>query len=281
MEEAEERSLTGRDALIHPLLLAILSPLLLFAASVSTPLLKLMEAERGRGLQDFPQAAGYVNDFAGVIDSESEASLLTLCEELQRKTGAELAVVTVATVGDMDYTEYSTRLFEKWKIGEKDKNNGVLLFLTVAERRVRVEVGYGLEGALPDITAGRILDQYVVDDLRRGNVGQGFLKGARAIAGKIAEEYGVELDGAPPPRIRSSRQKQGGGIGKLLMMLIIFLIFARPRWLLPFLMMGGGKRRGGWGGGFGGGFGGGGFGGGGFGGFGGGGSGGGGAGRGF
>jgi len=278
MEEAEERSFSGRDALIHSLLLAIISPLLLFAASI--PRLDFIETEWGS--QDFPEAAGYVNDFAGVIDSESEARLLAICEELERKTSAELAVVTVATVGDMDYAEYSIRLFEKWKIGKQDKNNGVMLFLTVAERRIRVEVGYGLEGALPDITAGRILDEYVVDDLRRGNVGQGLLNGARALAGKIAEEYGVEIDGAPAPRVRSSRQRQGGGIGKLLMMLIIFLIFARPRWLLPFLMMGGGKRRGGWGGGFGGGFGGGGFGGGGFGGFGGGGGGGGGgAGRGF
>jgi uncharacterized protein len=240
----------------------------------------------GAAAQDFPEAVGYVNDFAGVIDLDAETQMQALCQELESKTGAELAVVTVSTVGDLDYSEYAIRLFEKWGIGKKGEDNGVMLFVTIRERRVRIDVGYGLEGVIPDITAGRILDDYVMPDLRRGDYSAGLLSGARMIAGVIAQNAGVEVGDQPPANLRSSRQRQqGSGIGKLLFMLFIFLIFARPRWLLPFLLMGSSGRRGGrWDGGFGGGFGGGGFGGGGFGGFGGfggGSSGGGGAGRGF
>jgi uncharacterized protein len=259
VEKAEERSLCGKNALIRSLLLSIVLPALLAAAP-----------------QDFPPPQGYVNDFAGVIEDGAQQRIRAICEELEQKTGAELAVVTVASVGDMDYAEYSGRLFEKWGIGKKGKNNGVMLFLTVGERRVRVEVGYGLEGILPDITAGRLLDQYVLEDFRRGDYSTGLLRGAIAIAGFIAAEAGVTITGAPRPNLRRPRSREGRGIGKLFIPLLIFLFLVRPRWLLPFLMMGGG-RRGGWGGG---GFGGG-FGGGGFGGFGGGMGGGGGAGRGF
>jgi uncharacterized protein len=152
-----------------------------------------------------------------------------------------------------------------------------------------LEVGYGLEGLIPDITAVGILDNYVVDDLRRGDYAAGLLHGAQAVAGLIATDAGVEITGSVRPNLNRAarRPEKDNFIGKLILFLIIFLLFGRPRWLLPFLLMGGGRRRGKWGGGgFGGGFGsggfgGGGFGGGGFGGFGGGGSGGGGASRGF
>jgi uncharacterized protein len=257
MEKDEERSLTGRGSLIRLLLIALITPVLLFAAPA--PLPELMEARLAP--QDFPQATGYVNDFAGVIDSDNEARIRTLCEELESRTGAELVVVTVATVGDMDYADYATRLFEKWGIGKKDKDNGVMLFLTVGERRVRIDVGYGLEGILPDITSGHILDNYVMPEFRSGDFGAGLLRGATAIAGVIAQDAGVQIGEEPPPRIRPTRERRSGGINKLFLLVIIFLVFMRPRWLLPFLLMSGGRRGGGWGGGFGGGFGGGGFGG--------------------
>ena len=233
--------------------------------------------------QEFPAWRGYVNDFANVIDADTEARITALCTELEQKTKAELAVVTVPTIGDYDDADYVNRLFEKWGIGKKGVDNGVLLFVAVQERRVRLEVGYGLEGLIPDITAVRILDQYVVDDFKQGDYAAGMLRGAQAVAGLIAADAGVEINGSVRPNIGRSRSRNPGGSGKLLFWLILFLLFVRPRWLLPFLLMGGSRRRRGkWGGGgFGGGFGGGGFGGGGFGGFGGGSSGGGGAGRGF
>ncbi len=230
--------------------------------------------------QDFPQPTGYVNDFAEVIDAETEARLTNLCREVEQKTGAEIVVATVRSVGDYDYADYANRLFEKWGIGKKGKDNGVLFFLTTGERKVRIEVGYGLEGALPDITVGRILDNHVIPDFRRGNYGAGILSGVQAIAGAIAEEAGVEITGAVRPRLnRSDSRRPQQGIPWKLLLLLLFFLFGGSRWFWPMILMGGGGRRrggGGWGGGFGGGFGGGGFGG-----FGGGGSGGGGAGRSF
>jgi len=247
--------------------------------------------------QEFPAPVGYVNDFAKVISSSEAAQIETICRELEEKTTAELAVVTVQSVGDIDYAEYANRLFEKWGIGKKGQDNGVLLFLTVRERRIRIETGYGLEGTIPDITAGRILDDYVIEELRRGNYGTGMLAGAKAIAGVIAVEKGVQIGGAIQPRLRqipSSRRNpstsspQTGDrdlsvpFGMLFILVIIAIMFI-------FAAKGGGSgdyhnRDDSFHGGFGGGFGGGGSsggGGGGFGGFGGGSSGGGGAGRGF
>lgn len=265
--EKGEKNATGRRkvSLIHFLWLA----LIILSAHVAAA-------------QDFPAPRGYVNDFAGVIDKDTEARLTALCTEVEQKTGAELTVVTVSTVGDFDYTEYSIRLFEKWSIGKKAANNGVMLFVTTGERRVRIEVGYGLEGILPDITAGRLLDEYVVPEFRGGDYGSGLLRGAEAIAGLLAADAGVEITGAVRPAVNPSQRREERGFGGLLIpLLIFFLLLVRPRWLWPFLFLGGMRgrsgRHGGWGGG---GFGGG-FGGGGFGGFGGGMGGGGGAGRGF
>jgi uncharacterized protein len=231
--------------------------------------------------QDFPQPRGYVNDFANLISSNQAAQIEAICRELEEKTGAELAVVIMESIGDEDYVDYANRLFEKWGIGKKGRDNGVLLFLTLRERKVRIETGYGLEGILPDITAGRILDNYVVPELRHGDYGAGLLSGTRAIAGLVAADAGIEITGAVRPNVGRRRSSREGGfpIGWLLP-LLIFLFLARSRWFWPMLFLGGlgsgrGRRRD-WGGGFGGGFGGGGFGG-----FGGGSSGGGGAGRSF
>jgi uncharacterized protein len=234
-------------------------------------------------VQQFPQPVGYVNDFARVIPPNYTAQIDALCRELETKTGAELAIVTVDSIGDEDYVEYANRLFEKWGIGKKNQDNGVLLFVTLRERRVRIETGYGIEGIIPDITAGRILDDYVVPEFRRGDYGAGMLAGAKAIAGLIAADKGVEITGAVRPNLRRRRSNEEGFPFGWIILLLIFLFMGGPRWLWPLLLMGQGGSRGrhrDWGGGFGGGFGG--FGGGGgFGGFGGGGSGGGGAGRGF
>jgi uncharacterized protein len=233
--------------------------------------------------QDFPEPRGYVNDFARVISSPQAGQIDAICRELEQKTSAELAVVTVDSIGDEDYIEYANRLFEKWGIGKKGRDNGILLFVTLRERRVRIEVGYGLEGIIPDVTAGRILDEYVIPEFRRGDYGVGLLAGTRAIAGVIAADAGVEITGAVRPNLgRRHSSDDGFPVGSLILLLILIL-FVRPRWLWPLLWILGSSGRGrhrDWGGGFGGGFGG--FGGGGgFGGFGGGGSGGGGAGRSF
>ena len=231
------------------------------------------------GAQDFPAARGFVNDFGNVISPPVAAKIEALCYELREKTGAEMAVATFATIGDEDPDEYANRLFAKWGLGKKGKDNGVLLVIMLGERkRVRIETGYGLEGILPDITAGRILNNYVIPQFRRKDYDGGLLAGAQAIAGVIAADAGVQITGAVRPNLRQQqRSKSEFPPLAIIIIFIIVIVLARSGLLGPLLlsgMFGGGRgRHSDWGsGGFGGGFGGGGFGG-----FGGGGSGGGGA----
>ena len=224
----------------------------------------------------YPSYVGWVNDFARVLSPQSTQQITAIAQEVKNKTGAEIAVVTVPDMGGQTVEPYATSLFERWGIGGKDQDNGILILLAQAERKVRIEVGYGLEGILPDGFCGEILDRYAVPDFRRGDYGSGFYRTVLAVAGVIAEDAGVTITGAiaPRPRARSSSGRSGGNI--FFVIIIIFLmIITRGRivpWLFLSMMMGGGGR--------GGGFGGGGFGGG-FGGFGGGMSGGGGSSRGF
>ena len=110
--------------------------------------------------QQLPKPVGYVNDFAGVIDQNSKARMDSLIRILKEKTGVEIAVVTVDTIApSASIEDYSIRLAEQWGIGKKGEDTGILLLLAMGERRVRIEVGYGLEGIIPDGLAGEIIDR--------------------------------------------------------------------------------------------------------------------------
>jgi len=225
----------------------------------------------------FPRPQGWVNDFAGVIPQSYRAKITSLAEELRTKTTAEVAVVTVPSLEGESVEMYANKLFRAWGIGDREKDNGVLILLAVKDRRTRIETGYGVEGILPDGLVGEIMDRYMVPYFKSGDYGKGLYLGMAAVASVIARDAGVELSGEVP--VRSVPRPQGGGgpsILGILFFLIILSIFGFR--LIPLLLLGGLAGRGGtWygGGGFRGGFGGG------FGGFGGGASGGGGASRGF
>jgi len=232
------------------------------------------------GGDDFPDPLGYVSDFAGIISSQDEARMTAVISEIKAKTTAEIAVVTMPDIGGQSEEIYANELFRAWGIGGKGKDNGILLFLTLQERRFRIETGYGLEGILPDGLLGQIADERIIPYLRDGQYGKGLLSGTLAVAQVIAKDAGVQLSSKgnlPVPPVTTTRGTRPFRIPFFLIILLIFLIFGGRMGLLPLLFLGGLPRgRGG----FGGGFGGGGFGGG-FGGFGGGLSGGGGVSRGF
>jgi uncharacterized membrane protein YgcG len=144
--------------------------------------------------------AGAVGDFAGVMDAGDIQRIQELAGELERKTGAELAVVTVKTIAPYgSIEEYALELFNAWGIGQAGRDNGVLLILAVNERRVKIETGYGLEGAIPDSAAGRILDTAVLPRFREDDFSGGLLRGALAIAAAVAEDQGVSLEGIEGP----------------------------------------------------------------------------------
>src|SRR3989339_80878 len=133
----------------------------------------------------FPKAEGFINDYVGILTPTEIQQLNSITKALKAKNGSELAVVIVNTVEPLDSKLYAVKLFEKWKIGEKGKDNGVLLLLSMTERRIEIEVGYGLEGALPDALCGRILDTYAVPNFKTGKIGRGMVETAKAI-GQIA-----------------------------------------------------------------------------------------------
>lgn len=132
---------------------------------------------------------GYVNDFAGVLSTQAKQDLEAELSAFQKETSNEIAVAIVPNMGG-DYIEnFAVKLFEEWKIGTKDKDNGVLLLLAMEEREMRIEVGYGLEGSLPDSLAQRILDNELRPRLRAGDVDGAVTAGVRAIELATKGEY--------------------------------------------------------------------------------------------
>lgn len=240
----------------------------------------------------WPKPTGYVNDFAGIIDAASADSMNALIAELQAKTQVQVAVVTIPSLEGEVIDPAAEELYKAWGIGSKEKDEGALILLARDERRVRIEVGYGLEGIIPDGKAGSIIRNVMGPDLRADRFGPGLWRGVQAIAAIVAADRGVTLDRGGPIAIPGASRGSGPPVALILFILffvISSLIRAQMRpsgwrtrrrrgWYDPWGGFGGGL--GGLGG-FGGMGGGGGGGGGGFGGFGGGSSGGGGASGGF
>jgi len=201
-----------------------------------------------------PTPGRRVYDYAKALGSRETAVLNALLEELDGKTRSSLVVVTLPSLEGEEINDFANRLYQKWGIGKKGVDKGVLLLAVLKDRKVRIEVGYGLEGILPDAKTGRILDSAVTPLFKQGRYGDGLLGGAYAIAQVIAEDSGVRLTGASPVRVRP-RQRRGSGLLGLVFLIIMIPIFIRHPFLALFLlsgMRGGGFSGGGFGGGMGG-----------------------------
>ena len=217
-----------------------------------------------------PAPTGYVNDRAGVMGGWAEKTE-ALCRDIERVTGAQVAVLTVRTTEGMAPQQYAQRVFDRWKIGKKGKDDGVLILVAVDDRKLWIATGYGVEGALPDGKVGEIRDRYMAPAFRQGRLGEGIHDGVAAIGAVLG------VGKAPPAKGAAGRR------GLPVPFWLLFLLAPIAVILLIRALAGGMSGARGRHGGYyySGGFGGGGFGGGGFGGFGGGGSGGGGAGGGW
>lgn len=166
---------------------------------------------------NFPAPSGFVNDYAGILSSAQKQELESISQDLKQATGAELAVAIVKTVEPLDSKLYAVKLFEKWGVGEKGKDNGVLLLLTLEERRIEIEVGYGLEGVINDALAGQILDTYAVPNFKKGGLAVGVVETAMAISQIIA---GKEVPLAQP----ATAVPKNPGNGASLLYVIIGII---------------------------------------------------------
>jgi uncharacterized protein len=225
------------------------------------------------------QPQGYVSDFASVLNSSESGSLESFLHDLEQKTGSQVAVVTVQSLEGGEIDDFTNRLFEKWKIGKKGKDNGVLILAAIQDHKARIEVGYGLESVIPDAEAGRILREQMFPQFKQGRYGAGLMLAVQAVANALAHNSGVELPALAGSQEVAHTNTANNQIpwGSVLLYTIIAI------WIIGSIIMRARRGGGGYGywyggGGFGGGSSGSGFsGGGGFGGFGGGGSGGGGA----
>ena len=236
----------------------------------------LSEGLQGEALQSRaegpPRLTAPVNDFANVIDPSSEAQLDALIRRLQSATGDVMVIATVKTFQPFaDLASYAEEMFENGGqgIGQKGKDNGVLIVLALDDRAVRIESGYGLEGFITDGFAGET-SRSMTPFFRDGDYGRGLIAGATRVAQRIAEERNVDLGVAPPPQPQTRRQRGTGGFphGFWVILIILFLNLMRGgrrrrrRWISGVGPFGGGfggsYGGGGWssGGGFGGGFGG-------------------------
>jgi uncharacterized protein len=146
----------------------------------------LFASAAGAALPEKP--AGYVSDFAGLLEEPAKSALEGLLFRTEQETSAEISVVTVASLDGRDIEGYAAELFEKWKIGKKDKDNGVLLLVAPNERKVRIEVGYGLEGVLPDGLAGEIIREQMTPAFKRGDYAAGLLAGTERIVRIVRQE---------------------------------------------------------------------------------------------
>ena len=232
----------------------------------------------------------YVNDFAGVLDAATQARLNDLCHQVEQKANAQIAVVTVKSVDGQDVVSYAVALYQKWGIGAKGKDRGVLILVATDDHKYWTTVGYGLEAILPDGKVGGF-GREMVPLLRSGDYAGAVSLMTSRVASVIAQDAGVTLENQPPLVAPRGRPAPSRGLPPIVVILIVIFVVIP---ILRAIFRGGGPgQRGGgsgfwsgllWGtllsnvGGGRGGFGGGGFGGGGFGGFGGGSTGGGGAG---
>jgi len=174
--------------------------------------------------QEIPASQGYVSDYAEVLSLPMREQLTALLQELEQKTTAQIAVLTVKTTHPYDDFQYALKVFDSWKIGQKGKDNGALFFVAVEDRRVRILTGYGLEGILPDGRVGAILDEFVIPEFRAGRFDEGIYKGVWAVALIIAKDAGVELSGQAP--IDPDRLPDDGvsPISLVIALIVIFFI---------------------------------------------------------
>jgi len=229
--------------------------------------------------QDFPEKPNtLVNDYANVLSADQKQQLETKLVAFNDSSSTQIAIAILKSVGDYDINEYAVELGRKWGVGQSGKNNGIMIVVAVGDRKISIQTGYGLEGALPDIYAKRIIDNDIKPNFRAGNYYAGLDEGTTSIIKYTKGEYKNDS-----PKTSSKKGGGGGSIVIIIIIVIVIIIIMRKGggggseviggrgasnalfWAMLFESGGGGGRSsGGWGGGSSGG------GGGGFGGFGGG-----------
>jgi len=201
-----------------------------------------------------PSPEGYVNDHANLLSDGEKARLESLLRRFEAETTDQVVLLIIPSLEGDSLEDFSMRVAESWKVGQKGKDNGVIFLVSVEDRKARIEVGYGLEGALTDAQSGRILRNLVFPAFRQGDYYGGIQGGLVGILKQIQGEFTAQ----PVRRTGPTRQSRAKASGLLLPLLFFLLLFSRTgRLFLLGGMLGGmwggrGMGRGGFGGGLGG-----------------------------
>lgn len=170
-------------------------------------------------------------DELGMLDYSAKENITKTNKELASKTGSQVMVATVKNTNGLPARDLGPQIFNKWKIGDQDKKNGVLILISEddlsGKREVFITTGYGIEGRLNDGKVGRIIDNFMLEDLKDGNYSKAINEGFNAIVAEVADEYNVKLDGNYDYYLN---ENAGSGneisFGTLFMMLVVFIVIS-------------------------------------------------------
>ncbi|MDJ1491414.1 TPM domain-containing protein [Cytophagaceae bacterium DM2B3-1] len=192
------------------------------------------------GIPELPNPPRLVNDFAGILSASDRESLEQKLRTYNDSTSTQFAIVIVRSYGNYDAGDYTFKLANKWAVGQKGKNNGLLITVAIEDRKYFIATGYGLEGSIPDAIAKRVAEQYLKPNFRN----QDYYKGLDEATSYLSKLPAGEFKGEP----KSKSSKGGSGIGIIVFLFILFFV------IIPIIRQmggGGGRGRGGRGGGFG------------------------------
>jgi uncharacterized protein len=205
----------------------------------------------------YPPLTGRVVDEAAVLPPQAVATLTAQLAAHEQRTGQQVVVAVVKSLQGQPIEDYGVGLGRAWGIGQKGKNTGAILLVSPTDRKVRIEVGYGLEGDLTDAVSSTLIEQVMIPHFKEGDMAGGIVAGAGQILRALGDDIPVSV---PPPRHRQQQEEDGhGSIGSILFTFLIFGLFiwlARRRGggigsaILPFLIASsfGGRRNSSWGG---------------------------------
>lgn len=198
-------------------------------AAILGILLLLLPAGAIAAPDEIPDPVGdiYVQDFANILDENEELQLRNIGRSVEDQTTSQVAVLTIDSLGDKSIEDYSVEAYRKYGLGTEENDNGVLLVIAMQEKKIRIEVGYGLEGVIPDGKAGRILDEYAIPHLKNGQPELAAMNTYQALANEVSgtDEFGNTSPG---------KQEQDFPIPSWLLIIIVIGVI-----VLDFMFFGG------------------------------------------
>jgi len=175
---------------------------------------------------DVPPLKGRVNDYGGMLAGATEQHLNRILQDLEASDGTQIVVLTIPSLEGDSLEDFSIRVADQWQIGQANRDNGAILLISKADRKLRIEVGYGLEGRLTDLMAGRIIRDVIVPRFKAGQIDQGILDGVGAMASVVRGEFKAS---EAPSRSRGTGRSGGNGLFGLMIALFILNVLGRLR----------------------------------------------------